>query len=189
MDRCILLQMEGGNHNKVPRQRRGTLCIIAMIMLLAYSGNGQVAQKVQDYIQTHLPGWHIVDTADYAKTWWSFYDRKQVPFFVTIDLNDDQQEDYALLLKKSDILQLAVLTGSGKSFTHWMAEDFFIIYKGGVRDVQYGLAIEPPARIDVLEPKEASLILRSNGLTIMEMEQRSRIYYWEGGTIKTFYAK
>jgi hypothetical protein len=135
------------------------LLIIAVVTVSAYAGWAQVPHEVQSYIQTHLRGWTIADTTDYDRLWWSFYDKKQVPFFVMIGINH--------------------------SFIHQITDDF----KVGVKNLKYGLAIEPAGQIDVLEPKEATLILRSNAITLMEMEDRSRIYYWSDRAIKTFLCK
>ena len=145
---------------------------------------------IQEYIKNNLPGWTMVDTADYARTWWSFYDRSQAHHAVILDLNDDRIADHALLLKKDSNLRLLVLLGSGnKSYTHWIAGDFQPAYNGTVKNIQYGLAVEPPAQIDVLEPEEKSLILQSNAVTLLDLESRTRVYYWKNGAIKTFYAK
>jgi hypothetical protein len=161
------------------------LLIIAVVAVSAYAGRAQVPREVQSYIQTHLQGWTIVDTADYDRTWWSFYDRKQIPFFITVDLNDDQTEDHAILIKRSDMIRLVILFRTGNSFTHRITDDF----KVGAGKLKYGLAVEPAGQIDVLEPKEATLILRSNAITLMELEERARIWYWADRTIKTFLCK
>lgn len=165
-----------------------------MIVLFAVSAckehtagiSNELPTVVRDYIKDHLPGWSMIDTFDYDKSWWSFYDKKQVPHFITIDMNDDQLADYGMLLKRSDTLRLVVLINSKHhSFTHQVLDDF----SGSAKGVQYGLAIEPPAQIDVVYPEEQSLILQSNAITLMEMELRSRIYYWKDDTVKVFYAK
>jgi hypothetical protein len=139
------------------------------------------------YLKNNLSGWNIPDTSDYSKAWWSFYERNQIPYFVTTDFNDDNVSDYAFILKNKNSIKLVILVGSGETFTHWIADDFKETYKDNVKDIQYGLNIEPPARIDcVVDNKECSLALRSNGFVLMELEKKLKIYYWDQGAIKTF---
>lgn len=102
-----------------------------------------IPQSVKDYVKNNLQGWSIIDTSDYIKSWWSFYERNQIPYFVTIDLNDDQVADFAFILKSQNALRLVILMGSGDTFTHWIADDFKATYKG--KDIKNGLIIEPPA--------------------------------------------
>lgn len=166
--------------------------LLLAIALLFAAGckHESILPAINEYLKANLPGWTIVDTADYNKSWWSFYDRSQAHNAITLDLNDDRMADHALLVKKGSHLGLVVLFGTkDKSYTHWIADDFHPAYDGKVKDIQYGLAVEPPAQIDVLEPEERSLVLQSNAVTLLDMEQRARVYHWEKGTIKTLYAK
>jgi hypothetical protein len=144
-----------------------------------------IPQKIKDYVAQNLPGYTIVDTSDYIKAWWSFYDKHQIPCFITMDFNDDQVSDYAMLLKNANSLRLVILTASGNSFTQWMPDDFNEVYKGN--DVQFGLSIEPPGRIDCLvDNKEQSLVLQSNGIALMALEQKVKVYYWSSGKYNLF---
>lgn len=142
--------------------------------------------SVKDYVKNNLPGWAIPDTCDYSKSWWSFYERNQIPYFVTIDLNDDQIADYALILKSHNTLRLFILMGLDGTFTHWVDDAFKATYK----EIKFGLIIEPPARIDcVVDNLESSLVLKSNGITLMELEQKVKIFYWDNESIETFRVK
>jgi hypothetical protein len=144
-----------------------------------------VPQSVKDYLSKNLAGWTIPDTSDYIKAWWSFYDKNQIPFFVTSDFNDDHVSDYAMILKNSKSIRLVILTATGNSYTLWMADDFNEAFGG--KDIQYGLVIEPPGRTDcIIDNKEQSLVLESNGIALMALEQKCKIYYWHSGHYKTF---
>lgn len=142
---------------------------------------------VRAYVQTHVAEYTIVDTADYGISWWSFYDRSVIPFAVTTDINDDRFLDYALLVKKNQVLRLVIVLGTAHGFTHHFIHDFNEAYKQN--NLQYGLMVEPPGQTDVVVPEERSLILPSNGIALMELENKARIYYWQDGGIKTFYMK
>jgi hypothetical protein len=166
------------------------LLLAIVILLITGCKQTSTQSSLEKYLKANLPGWMIVDTADYNKLWWSFYDRTQAHNAITVDLNDDRIADHALLMKKGSDLRLVVLLGSAnKSYSHWIADDFHPEYDGAVKEIHYGLTVEPPAQIDVLEPEERSLVLQSNAVTLLEMEQRARVYHWENGTIKTLYAK
>ena len=148
-----------------------------------------IPQTVKDYLTKNFAEWIIPDTADYIKAWWSFYDKTQIPYFVTTDFNDDQAADYAFILKHENSLKLVILTSAGNSFTPWIAEDFKETLMGP-KSLQFGLAVEPPGRIDCLvDNKEQSLVLQSNGIALMALEQKCTIYYWSSGNYKMFKVK
>jgi hypothetical protein len=149
-----------------------------------------IPRSVNDYLTANFAGWTIPDTSDYIKAWWAFYDKNQIPYFVTTDFNDDNLSDYVFLLKNSNSIRLVILTAIGKTFTHWISEDFKETFKKGEKYIQFGLAIEPPGRTDcIVDNKEQSLLLKSNGIALMTMEQKCQIYYWSSGKYQMFRVK
>jgi hypothetical protein len=164
---------------------------IMAVLLLAWSCREQTSMAVEpvppalnNYLKANFPDWSVVDTADYDKSWWSFYDTHHIPWIVHTDINDDQLADHALLLKQNNRLRLVICMGAPQNtFSHVVVEGFNQMEK-----LQYGLAVQAPGQIDVLQPQEQSLLLLTNGIALMELEQTSRIYYWQNG-IQTFYMK
>lgn len=145
-----------------------------------------IPAAVKTYIQKHFNGWALVDDADYGATWWSFYDRQRIPYAVVTDINDDQRADYALLLKHNNTLQLVILLGmKNNDFAHLVVN----VGAQGMQphNLQIGLAIAPPEQIDIVKPVEQSLILASNGISLMQLENRSAVYYWGNGTLNVFH--
>ena len=143
---------------------------------------------VINFVKTALPRWQLVDTADYDNNWWSFYDRVQVPNFVVTDINDDQQADYGCLIKTKDSLRLVILQGTkGNGYIPLMADGFAVAYNPDSSHIQYGLAVEAPGQIDVIQPQEKSLVLKSNGITVMQYEVRHRVFYMENNKLNCFY--
>lgn len=143
-----------------------------------------------NYLKTNLPQWQVVEKTDYSKTWWSFYDSSYNPCWARTDINDDQLADYALWLKKDNRLRLVICTGTtGDSFAHYSANDINLNFNEQESGLTAGVAVAPPAQIDVVYPRIQSLVLKSNGFAQMELEERTRIYYWEKDTIQTFYMK
>lgn len=140
-------------------------------------------QHVIDFLKRNFADVSIADTSDYSEVWWSFYDREQNPYFVSVDLNDDETLDYGVIIKRSGSIRIIVLLDSADTYKPWMAQDFQENFHG--KDIQFGLAIEPPKRIDVVGNNQ-SLTLRSNAIALMNLENRSRIYYWEAGRMKAF---
>jgi len=165
--------------------------LLFIVLFFAWSCREQASMSVEpvpaalnSYLKSNFPDWQIVDTADYDKSWWSFYDRHHIPWIVHTDINDDQLVDHALLLKQHNRLRLVICMGGAQNtFTHVVVEGFNQMEK-----LQYGLVVQPPGQIDVLQPVEQSLMLLTNGFALMELEQPSRIYYWQNG-IQTFYMK
>jgi len=150
------------------------------------TGQG-IPESVTQYLKANFTKWSIPNRDDY-KIWWSFYEPRTMPYYAITDLNDDRQEDYAFVLKKPDSLSVVVLLKKGDTFTHWVA-DFKATYNPADKDIQFGLATEPPGQIDVVIPRIQSLILRSNAFTLMELENRRCIYYWSDGKISVFETK
>ncbi|HEX6429735.1 MAG TPA: hypothetical protein VF008_18710 [Niastella sp.] len=147
-------------------------------------------QTLKDYLKTYFPQWQVVAKADYSKTWWSFYDSSYNPCWVRTDINDDQLADYALWLKKDNLLHLVICTGTANhSFVHYTANDLTIPFNEKEPNLTMGVAVAPPAQIDVAYPRMQSLILKSNGFALMELEERTRIFYWDNDSIQTFYMK
>ena len=147
-------------------------------------------QIVTNYLQQAFPQWHIVEKSDYSKTWWSFYDSSYNPCWARTDINDDQLADYALWLKKGAQLRLVIFTGNARqSFNHIIVIDSNNVFNEATHNLSMGIAIAPPAQTDVVKPRIQSLILKSNGFALMELEERTRIYYWENDSIQTFYMK
>jgi hypothetical protein len=146
---------------------------------------GLIPKKVREYLETNFAGWSIPDTADYKKCWWSFYERTQVPYYVTTDLNDDKLPDYALILKNVNTIRLVILVGKGNTFTNRMPDDFCQPHTAN--DIQFGLAIEPPGLTDcIVDNIECSITIRSNAIALMELECKSKYYYWQDGIVKSF---
>lgn len=141
---------------------------------------------VREYIATHLRGWAIVNKEDYDSSFWSFYDSAMLPFFTATDLNDDGLVDYGVLVKKEGFVQLAFLLGAGDSFTHQLANDFKKAFNDTTNDLTWCLTPAPPGQTDVAYPRMQSLILRSNGINLLQLENRTCIYYWDGQGIGLF---
>jgi hypothetical protein len=140
-------------------------------------------QPVLDFLRSRFADAWVADPSDYNEAWWSFYGREQLPYFVSVDLNDDEVLDYGLIIKQSGFIRVLILLDSANTYKSWMAEDFQANFRE--KDIQFGLAIEPPKRIDVVGSNQ-SLTLRSNAIALMNFENRSRIYYWESGKMKVF---
>jgi hypothetical protein len=147
-------------------------------------------QEVVHYLHEAFPQWQLVKKSDYSKTWWSFYDSSYNPCWARTDINDDQLADYAVWLKKDTQLRLAICTGKANQlFNHTITIDSNKVLNENGQNLSMGIAVAPPAQIDVVKPRIQSLILKSNGFVVMELEERSRIYYWENGGLQTFYMK
>ncbi|WP_207515351.1 hypothetical protein [Longitalea luteola] len=143
-----------------------------------------------DYVTVHFPQWRMVEKNDYSRTWWSFYDSSYNHCWARTDINDDRLADYALLLKKDSLVQLIVFMGTAShSFTHYRPEHPYISYNDKEHGLFHGIAVAPPAQIDVVLPRIQSLILRSNGFALLELEVRTHIYYWQNDRLQTFYMK
>ncbi|WP_205513832.1 hypothetical protein [Longitalea arenae] len=146
-------------------------------------------QPLIDYLTVHLPQWRLVGKSDYSKTWWSFYDSSSNPCWARTDINDDRLADYACLLKKDSLVQLVICLGtSSHSFVHYNIT-FLQAYDTKEPRLLHGVAVAPPARIDVAVPRLQSLILRSNGFALLELEQRSCLYYSQNDRLQTFNMK
>ncbi|THU40297.1 hypothetical protein FAM09_10545 [Niastella caeni] len=147
-------------------------------------------EALADHIKTNFSQWHVVEKNDYSKTWWSFYDSSYNPCWARTDINDDQLADYALWLKKDNQLRLVICTGTAShSFANYTVNDLNVPFNEKEHNLAAGIAVAPPAQIDVAYPRIQSLILKSNGFALMELEERTRIYYWENGNLQTFYTK
>ncbi|MEJ6979480.1 hypothetical protein WG906_03405 [Pedobacter sp. P351] len=142
-----------------------------------------VAEK---FIKEALPGWEVASNDDYANLWWSFYNRGTESNFITSDFNDDEKSDFALLVKSETErkLKLLFLIAKDDSFKYSFAEDFEREFKG--KDIQYGLFVESPKKIDVAYPEISSLILESNGISLHNYEINNRVYYIRNDSIKVF---
>jgi hypothetical protein len=147
-------------------------------------------QEMVNYLHETFPQWRVVEKSDYSKLWWSFYDSSYNPCWVRTDINDDQLADYAVWLKKDAQLRLVICTGeANKLFNHTIAIDSSNAFNEKEHNLMRGIAVAPPAQIDVVKPRIQSLILKSNGFALLELEERNRIYYWENGGLQTFYMK
>ncbi|OQP62161.1 hypothetical protein [Niastella populi] len=146
--------------------------------------------SVINYLQHVYPQWRVVEKSDYSKTWWSFYDTSYNPCWARTDINDDQLADYALWLKKGTQLRLAICTGeANRLFSHTIVIDTSDVFNEAAHNLSMGIAVAPPAQIDVVKPRIQSLILKPNGFALMELEERTRIYHWANESIQTFYMK
>lgn len=147
-------------------------------------------QTVTNYLQHAFKQWRVVEKSDYSKTWWSFYDSSHNPCWARTDINDDQLADYALWLKKETQLRLVICTGEAHQwFSHTIVIDSSNVFNEAEHNLSMGIAIAPPAQIDVVKPRIQSLILKPNGFALMELEERTRIYHWANESIQTFYMK
>ncbi|MBC8052401.1 MAG: hypothetical protein H7Y13_05010 [Sphingobacteriaceae bacterium] len=145
-----------------------------------------IPADLKEYIKTNLQGWLLAERSDYSKVWWSFYDAGSTPYAVVTDINDDQAPDYGMILKNNDALRFVIFFKKGNSYTHWVADNFNKSFNSANKDLQNGLTIEPPGRVDVVYPEIKSLILKSNAISVMELENRRCIYYWSNGKVSAF---
>lgn len=145
-----------------------------------------ISMKVTTYLSENFAGWEIATETDYIKSWWSFYDRGNIPYAVKTDINDDKYPDYGIIIKKGDSIKLVVLTGNGTSFNHWVANNCPTLFNSTLKNLHIGLSIEPPGRIDIAYPQIKSLILKSNAINLMDYENRLAAYYWEDNKIQVF---
>ena len=151
---------------------------------------GTLPKEIKHYLQETFPQWQVVEKGDYSKTWWSFYDSSYNPCWARTDMNDDQLADYAVWLKKDTQLRLVVCTGkTNRLFNHTIIIDSNTVLNESKYNLSTGIAVAPPAQIDVVKPRIQSLVLKSNGFVLMELEERSRLYYWENEGLQTFYMK
>lgn len=147
-------------------------------------------QEIVSSLRDSFPQWQIVEKSDYSKVWWSFFDSSYNPCWARTDINDDQLADYAIWLKKDAQLRLLICTGkTNTAFNHTIAIDSNNMFIEKEHNLSMGIAVASPAQIDIVQPQIQSLILRSNGFALMELEAQTRIYYWENGRIQTFYMK
>ncbi len=142
--------------------------------------------EVQLYMASHFPGWKIPVTADYNTSFWSFYNLSVVPYFTAVDLNDDQLVDYGVLLKQRDSVQLVILLGTADSFTHVVFNNLKRTTADQVDGLQHCLLPEPPGQIDVAYPAIKSLVLPSNGINLLHLENRVCVFYWDGKQVAIF---
>jgi len=145
---------------------------------------------LSDYLKINFPQWQVVEKTDYSNTWWSFYDSSYNPCWARTDINDDQLADYAIWLKNNNQFRLVICTGTAShTFTHYIADNINAPFNANKHNLETGVAVAPPAQIDVVSPRLQSLILQSNGFVLMELEVRTCIYYWQNDRLQTFYMK
>lgn len=144
-------------------------------------------QNVQNYLAENLSEWNIPDTADYAKTWWSFHDSNAIPYYVVTDLNDDEIADYSIMVHNDKKITIVFLLGGKDSFSHQFATDFLRPFVK--HHLEYGLSIEPPGRIDIALPEIRSIILKSNAINLLELENRLGIYFFADNRLGVFTTK
>lgn len=140
---------------------------------------------LQTYLNEEISDWEIPDTSEYVKYWWFFNDKNKNSLFVNTDLNNDGLEDYALIFKKDNELKIAIILKAGKSFTHWIAEDFNESYTG--KDLIYGIYYKKPGRTDcVVNGNNVSLVIDRPSIELRREEIMTRIYYVKDGQFKIF---
>jgi hypothetical protein len=150
----------------------------------------ELSPSIINYLHTTYPQWHVVEKSDYSKTWWSFYDSSYNPCWARTDINDDQFTDYAFWLKKDTQLRLVICNGNADGwYNHTIVIDSNKVFNEKEHNLSMGIAVAPPAQIDVVKPRIQSLVLKSNGFALMELEERTRIWYQENEHIQTFYMK
>lgn len=142
--------------------------------------------SIKKYIKEHFPEWEITSNQDYSNLWWSFYSKSGETSQVTADFNDDGESDYGVILKSKtkQEYKLVFLVSQKEKFKQYSPQDFNQFYKGG--DLEQGIFIEAPGRIDVAYPTIKSLILKSNGVALRNFEINQCIYYWENNEMKVF---
>lgn len=147
-------------------------------------------QEIVSSLRDTFPQWQVVEKSDYSKTWWSFYDSSYNPCWARTDINDDQLADYAIWLKKDAQLRLLICTGkTNTTYNYTIVIDSNNVFNKKEHNLSMGIAVASPAQIDIVQPQIQSLILKSNGFALMELEAQTRIYYWENEGIQTFYMK
>jgi hypothetical protein len=151
--------------------------------------SADIPQKVMNYIQSRQPDWMLPERSDYH-IWWSFYDRDEIPYFATADINDDEKADYAIIVKQDGILQTHFLISTGKTYSHWTDESLKLKTSSSKTVTEYGLQIIEPRQLDyIFKGKDQTVILLRNAVGLMEVENLKKIYYWSEGKLTTLQVK
>lgn len=179
---CMLTLIAGCTEPALPRATQGQLPVVSHPSPAPKALNGHATA----YIQKHFPGWRVCNQKDYDDAFGSFYDTTTHPWYVEIDINDDKQGDYGMFISNQHQVKLLFLTGKDSSFTHWLAPDFSFAFDAATHRLQYALLPEPPGQIDVAYPSIQSLVLRTNGVSLMHLENRICLYYQDSTGIAVF---
>lgn len=146
-----------------------------------------VPADLLDFLASDLPDWQLVERADYDPSFWALNTGGEAPFVATTDLNDDGLADHCVLLKLAGYAAPFFFMGRKDGHFDILRQDAFRIpFSDARNDLRFGLSVEAPGQIDVAVPEIKSLVLRSNGVNLMEQENRWCIFYWDEGTIRSF---
>ncbi len=144
-------------------------------------------EPLRVFLHRDLPDWQLVNEGDYDRSFWSLYAGDHLPYLVTTDVNDDGLADHCVLLKIAGYVEPFFLLGRDDGSFHILRQDAYRVpFDDAVNDLRYALTIEAPGQIDVVKPAINSLLLRSNGINFLELENRWCIFYWDNSSISAF---
>jgi hypothetical protein len=132
-----------------------------------------------------LPDQQLVDTSYYDGLWWSFHSRDVQPNFSVLDINDDGIADCALFVHRNQGVHLIFIVSRPDGSYVAVESDFNVVLNG--KNLQYGLQIEAPGRIDrIVNNEDRSLVLKTNAVVLLHLERAIRVFYWDRNGLLSF---
>jgi hypothetical protein len=149
-----------------------------------------VVERVHDslfhgILRDLVPDQQLVDTSFYDGLWWSFHSRDVKPNISVLDINDDGNADCALFVHRNHCAQLIFIVSQPDGDYVAVESDFNVVLTG--KNLQYGLQIEAPGRIDrIVNNEDRSLVLKTNAIVLLHLERAIRVFYWDRNGLLSF---
>lgn len=143
--------------------------------------------QIEGDIQAKYPGIVQVQKSDYARLFWDFYDAGTLPFKATTDINNDQKNDFAFIVKQHNLIKVALALSDGEKYRYQLLP--FTLGPLEKQGIDFGMEIKPAGRTDLVKPVNRSLLLQKNGFLIKKLEQDYLILYEENNEIASFKMK
>lgn len=140
-------------------------------------------KEAREYFSKHLPDVEFLDTSLYVSDWLTYYEKNQLPYFVTLDLNGDQKSDYSVLVSRKNKLNLIVLLSDANGLKHYLAKVYDILYSSEDKKVQFGLAIQEAELVYGLNGQAVQL--EHQGISLFKFGASSELFYWKDGRLQS----
>lgn len=133
-----------------------------------------------EFIKNNMEDYSIVDLTFYKEGWEDNISNRELPFYTKSDFNGDGKIDFALLLFKSNVLELFVFHALDGTYLPFSLESFK--YKQDKIDLV--ISVEPKGTWEAID---TSVTIRSDGILLSFFsESQSKAFYWDGYKYSSF---
>jgi hypothetical protein len=125
-----------------------------------------------------------INSKNYSKTFWSFFDSSLIPNKAFADFNNDGLLDYGWVVSQNNQIKIGIAVSNNQSYNYWLSP--FTVEQNSQKGINTSISVQAAGRTDLTRPVAKSLVLKNNAFIVNILEQPYCIIYILNNDIQIF---